>query len=242
MEVLVASLAVFVGMLVFALGAGWLAHLRSSRVEATLGARALPKDEMPLLLYAAASLVWLSAAVIAVVGLCTPKWARLGRNATWMFFAHLGVAVVGAAACVLVRDAHEAAGPSYLSELVPLLSAACAITALNALAAFAFLWVWVGRRGKRIERGVARSREDASAYRAPSPPAGAAREESPGAWRYALYAGSLLFWPLGIVGLVWLSSPSNARVGASAFRLSLAHLATITFIACGAIPLILSRL
>lgn len=231
----IAFLVVFGGATACALAIGWAAHHRMARVEATARVRAVPKDETALLWYCLASLVWLSAAVVAVVGVSKREWARLGRNATWMFLAHMLVAVIAAFVCAVLSEGARSEPPS-LSELVPLLTAACAIAGANCLVACALAWVWAGRRRDRIERDAGtHGGNPAHAYRTPWAD-GSGEERRPGVWRFALYAGSLVFWPVGLVAVMVLSKPVNASVGAWAFRFSLVQIAMIAVAVCGGIP------
>jgi hypothetical protein len=235
MELSIACIIVLVAGSVAALGVGWAAHARMERAEATMVGPAVPRDDVQLLWYAVASLVWLSAAIVGVVGLCKREWARLGRNATWMLLVHVAVAVVAAVACAIVNERNPP--PSTLLELVPLVFAACAIAAANILVACGFAWVWAGRRRDRVEHGKTNDRERRHAYRTPAHPVdGCAPEPRPGLWRFALYAGSLVFWPAGVAALLLLSKPTNAGVGAWAFRLSLVQIGMIAVLVCASVP------
>jgi hypothetical protein len=205
------------------------------RAETTMTGRAVPDNEAVLLWYCLASMVWLSAAIVAVVGLAKRRWARLGRNATWIFLAHMLVAVVASIACVVINQGRRSDMPP-LEEALPLVVAACVIASANFLAAAAFAWAWAGRRRDRIERDGARRPDQDHAYRGPGWPPQSSGEYPPGLWRFALYAGSLLFWPAGVVAVIVLSKPKSAGIGASAFRCSLIHMMAIVMAVCGAIP------
>lgn len=188
--------------------AGLLAHRRMVSVERTLGARALPPDEWPYLWYAGASVVWLAALVLAIVGLANRRWARLGRNCTFLFLAHMTVATLAAMGSVFA-DASGGGDPS----LVPLVVMACVIVAASALTAAAFVWRFAGARVARIEA---------------LPSEGAA----PGLERWAVYAASALVWFVGIGAAAGYGKPENVRVGANALRISVVSLTSIALATC----------
>jgi hypothetical protein len=218
---LVAATIVLGGWAAIAAVLAVLAQLRMRAVEKTHEGPALPADDQALLWYAVASLVWLSGAVVAVVGLARRDWVRLGRNATLLFLVHITLAVLGASACAFVNAGGHHAGVPSLEELFPLVVTACGVASVNVLAACGFAWVWAGRRRDRLRR------------EAPLAVPG------PGAWRFGLYLASLMFWPVGIVCIAVLASPAEARVGSHAFRLSLANLALTALAVCVAIPVLL---
>ncbi len=200
---------------------GWLAHARMTRIEAATGRRAVPALERELLWYALASLVWLSAGIVAVICVAKREWARVGRNATVLFVLQVALAVLAAGACAAVNAEaeHESVLPSA-KELFALAVAACVLASINFLVTCGFAWVWASARRDRLVRGA-------------RPGAG------PGAWRFAAYVGSLFFWPVGFVCVGVLSSPADATVGARAFRLSLVNVAVTALAVCVALPLLL---
>jgi hypothetical protein len=197
-----------------AAGTGALAHTRMRRVEAALGRRALPTDERALLFYAGSSVVWLSALVLAAVGLFRRDWARLGRNCFFLFLGHMSLAVLAAIASML-SDAVGGAGPQPL----PIVVTACVIVAASASAAVSFMFRWAALRATRIEAS------------------GPAEGDPPGAERWAIYVGSALFWPVGLVAALIYGKPENVRVGATALRIMLLHVLAIALAVCVALPI-----
>ena len=193
--------------------AGFLAHRRMVSVERTLGARALPPDEWPYLWYAGASVVWLAALVLALLGLANRPWARLGRNCTFLFLAHMTVATLAAMGSVVADASGEGGGAPSLAPLVVM---ACVIVVASALAAAVFVWRFAGARVARIEA---------------LPAEGAA----PGLERWAVYAASALVWFVGIGAAAFYGKPENVRVGANALRISVVALTTIALATCVAL-------
>jgi hypothetical protein len=197
----------------------YLAHRRMRRVERELGAPALPANEMPLLLRGVACFAWPAAAVVALVAWLTRSWARLARDVTLIFLAQITATVVSAIGMAI---AHANEPPrSTAGELFPLVVVACVTLAIGTLVATAFVWQWARRRAQRLRL---------------APPRG----PEPGPWRFAVYAASLLFWPLGVVLSVMLTAPENAHVGANALRCSLVQIASIAIGVCVALPLVVS--
>ncbi len=143
-------------------------------------------------------------------------WARLGRNATLVFLLQITGCVLGA----IGVGTWNAVNPprSTADELFPIVVVASANLATGVLLAMPLLWIWVGRRADRLSL---------------APPRG----EAPGLWRFAVYAASLVFWPLGVLLAVIFNAPENARVGANAFRCSLLQLVGIALAVCVALPL-----
>lgn len=193
-------------------GAGWLVHRRTRTVERDLGRPALPDPEVALLLYAGASVVWLSAAAIAAVGLFKREWTRAGRNAFFVLLAHF--AILTAAAVGVTVGEPLGAPPAAL-----MVGMACAIVLGSAVMASAFLWRFGTARIARIER---------------EPPTG----DPPGAERFAIYAGSLLVGMIGLFVPLLYKEPQNVRVGITALRLALVHLMGIVVAVCVALPIL----
>lgn len=191
--------------------AGLLAHRRMVSAERALGSRAVPPDEWPYAWYAGASVVWLSALVLAIVGLANRRWARVGRTCAFLFLGHMTVATFAAMGAVLV-DATGATGPSP----APLVVMACVIVMVSAVAMAVFLWQLAGARVARIEA---------------LPSEGAA----PGLERWAVYAVSALAWPAGFAAAAVYGKPENVRVGANALRISLVVLTSIALATCVAV-------
>jgi hypothetical protein len=194
--------------------AGAVAQWRTSRVERELGRPALPADEWPLLWYAGACVLWLSALVLALIGLSKREWTRAGRNSLFIFLAHITGVVFAALFSAALGD-DGAALP------VPLIAVSCAIAGIGISAAAALGWVYAGARADRIEK---------------DPPTG----KPPGAERFAIYAASLVLWPVGLVAAAAYSKPENVRVGATALRLSLLQVAAIAAAVCISLPIALS--
>ena len=197
-----------------AAGSGALAHLRMRRVEAELGRPARPEGERALLFYAGASVVWLSALVLSGVGLFRRDWVRLGRNCFFVFLGHITLAVIAAIASMMF-DAGQGAGP----QVLPIVAMACLIVAGSATAAVVFLFRWASLRAARIE--------------ASAPAVG----EPPGAERWAIYVGSALLWPVGLVAGLVYREPQNVRVGANALRITLLNLLAIALGVCAGLPI-----
>lgn len=218
---LVASVIMMGVWLAMAAPVGYLAHRRMRRVEQDLGAPALPAHELPLLLRAVAAIAWPVAAVVGLVAWVTRSWARLARDVTLIFLAQITASVLSAIGIVIAQTRSPPA--STADELLALVVAACVNLGTGVLVATAFLWLWAGRRAERIRRG---------------PPQGPPL----GAWRFALYAASLVFWPAGITLAVVFTKPENAHVGANAFRCSLVQIAWIAIAVCIAVPLVVSSL
>jgi len=86
-----------------------LAQWRVRRVEATLGRRAEPSEEAVQLFYAGASVVYLSAAILALVGLAKKDWARTGRNCLLFFIGHISLVIAGMPFVVPGQDEPDAA-------------------------------------------------------------------------------------------------------------------------------------
>jgi hypothetical protein len=194
---------------------GALAHVRMRRVERDLGAPALPANELPLLLLAVASIAWPVATVVALVAWIKRPWARLGRNVTLVFLAQITASVLSVVGLALATS--RSPPESTFEELFPLVVLACVNLGAGILVATPLLWVWAGRRAVRL-----RAR----------PSTGPA----PGLWRFALYALSLWFWPVGITLSVMLTEPQDAGVGANAFRWSLVQIAGVALAVCVAVP------
>lgn len=189
-------------------GAGWLVERRVRRAEAELGRRALPSEERALLFYAAASTVWLVASVLAAYGLLARERARLGRSAYWILVAHFTLATLGACGIVVTGDE----GP------LPIVVMACLIVGGSALMSFGFAWRWSALRRARLER---------------EEPTG---ERPPGLERWAIYAGALLAWPVGLVAGLLYAKPESAGVGTIAARLSMLQLLAIALAVCVGLP------
>lgn len=206
-------LAVWAGL---SLGLVGLAHLRVRAVERATGRPARPEDESPWLWYAGASVVWLSAAVLALVGLARRSHARVGRNCLALLLGHLGVASAAAFALVaLERPGRSGPDPFGLVLL------ACAIVLTSSVFAVAFAWLWAGRRACRL----AASPHPEPAGAGPSP-----------LERLAVYAGSAVLWPVGLVALLLYAKPHDAHVGRRAFRISLVHVELIALAVCVGLP------
>jgi hypothetical protein len=193
-------------------GAGWLVHLRMRRVEAELGRPALPDPEVALLLYAGASVVWLSAAVIAAVGLFKREWTRAGRNSFFVLLAHFAI-LTAAAVGVTVGAPLGAPAP------VLLVGMACAIVLGSAVMASGFLWRWGSARIARLEA---------------RPPTG----DPPGIERWAIYAGALVIGMVGLFAPLLYKEPQNVRVGVTAMRIGVAHLMGIVVLVCVGLPIL----
>lgn len=191
-------------------GAGWLVERRLRGVEAQLGRRAVPSEENALLFYAGASTVWLAAMALAAFGLFSPERARLGRNAYWILVAHFSLATLGA--CGMVVTGSE--------SVVPILVMACLIVGGSAVMALAFAWRWSGARRDRIEAD------------------GPGSEPGPGPERFALYAGALLMWPVGLIGAFVYAEPHNVRAGTVAARLSMLQCFGIALAVCVGLPIL----
>lgn len=193
-----------------AAGAAWLAVWRTRRVEAALERPALPAGETELLFYAGASVLWLSAAVLALVGLAKREWTRAGRNCFFILLAHFGLVTV-IATLGPVGEAMGTASPW------PFVAAICALVFAGFGAACAFLWRWGSLRVARIEAGR---------------PTG----EPPGVERWALYVGALLVGMIGFIAPFVYREPQNVRVGVTALRIGTVYLMLIVTGVCVAIP------
>ena len=215
---LVAGTIVLGGWSVVAVVLGYLAHRRMTRVERELGSPAVPPFEQPLAWMAGAFVAWPFAAVLAVIALAKREWARLGRNLTFIFLGHMTAAVLAAMAAVLVNSP-RAGAQTTLEELGPVVVAACVILAAGVLVAVVLAWVWLGRRSARIHLQAPRA------------------GNGPGPWRFALYAASLLMWPVGIVCAVVYTQPHDVHVGANALRCSLVQIAIIALAVCIGLPI-----
>jgi hypothetical protein len=214
---LVASVVIMGMWLCLAAPVVYLAHRRMRRVERDLGAPALPANETPALLRAVACFAWPLASVVGLVAWTRRSWARLARDVTLIFLVQITGAVLSAIGATVAQSIHPPR--STAEEMFPLLVLACVNLGLGVLIATTFLWVWAGQRARRLRL----------------PPA---RGPSPGPWRFAVYAASLLFWPLGIVLVVVFTAPENARVGAHAFRCSLVQIACIALAVSAGLPLL----
>jgi len=189
---------------------GFAAHARMRAVERADGRRAVPANETPLLWYAVSAIAWPFALGFAIVGLAKRDWARAGRDATIILLGHFTVYVVGSV-LISVSTAEGGAG------LLPIVVLACVIVAVGSFAASAFAWRWSGLRAERIAR-------------APS-------EEAPmGPVRYAIYAGSFLLWPGGLIATAVMNAPHDVHVGKVAFRCSLATLLSTALLVCVGLP------
>jgi len=199
---------------VMALAVGAAGHVRMKRVEAALGRRAEPSPERIQLFYAGASVVWLSAVVLALVGLVRRDWARMGRNCLFIFLAHITLIVA------LVPFVMPRATATSVASPVPMLILVCAIVAISALVSAFFASRWAFLRARRIEAEPA---TDAQPI---------------GGLRYLLYLGSLALWPAGLVAVLVFSKPENARVGAKSFLFSLVNMVGIALLVCIGLPLL----
>jgi hypothetical protein len=196
---------------------GYLAHRRMGAVERERGAPALPANELPLLLRAVAAIAWPVAAAVGLVAWATRPWARLARDVTLIFLGQITASVLSA---IVVTVMHAIEPPrGAVAELFPLLVAASANLAVGALVAAAFLWIWAGRRARRL---------------AGAPPSGPPM----GVGRFGIYVASVLLWPAGIILGVVLTAPQDAPVGANAFRCSLVQIACLAIAVCLALPLL----
>lgn len=198
--------------------AAFLAHRRMAAVERELGRRALPADEWPYAWYAGASIVWLAALVLAIVGLARKDWARAGRNCALVFLGHMTLATLAATAMVVV-DASSGARGSPL----PLVIMACAMVAAGAIAAAISTWLFAGARAARIEA---------------LPVAEGAK--APGLERWAIYLVSAIAWPVGLAAALVYGKPESVRVGANALRISVAQLLSIALLVCAAIVVLVA--
>jgi len=198
---------------VMALVVGAAGHWRMKRVEAALGHRAEPSPERRQLFYAGASVVWLSAIVLSIVGFVRRDWTRMGRNCLFIFLGHISLIVAGAPMVM------PHATRTSVASVVPMLILVCAIVAVNALVSSIFATRWALMRAERLE-------------------AAPATETKPlGGLRYLLYFASLIFWPAGLVSVLLLNKPENARVGARSFLFSLVNVVCIALIVCIGLPL-----
>jgi hypothetical protein len=218
---LVASLIVMGVWLGMAAPVGYLAHRRMRRVEQELGAPALPENELPLLLRAIASIAWPVAAAVGLVAWNRRNWARLARDVTLIFLAQITGAVLSAMGVAIWHSPDPPA--STAEEMFPLVIMACVTLGVGVLIATPFIWLWAGRRARRLRQ---------------LPPAA----PPPGAARFALYAASLLFWPLGVFLAATYTAPENAQVGANAFRCSLAQMVFVALAVCVGLPLLVRYL
>lgn len=191
-------------------GAGWLAHWRTRKVEAELGRPALPEGETALLFYAGASVVWLAAAVLALVGMAKREWTRAGRNCFFLLLGHFGLATLIAPLGPL-GDAMHSRSP------LPFVIGICAILVISGFVASGFLWRWGSLRIARIEA---------------EPPTG----DPPGLERWALYVGSVLVGMIGLVAALVYREPQNVRVGVTALRISTVYLLLIVTLVCVGLP------
>jgi hypothetical protein len=148
-------------------------------------------------------------------------WARLGRNASLIFLLQITGCVLGA----IGVGAWNAVNPprSTADELFPIVVVASANLAAGVLLATPLVWAWAGRRADRLRLAPARG-------------------EAPGLWRFAVYAASLLFWPVGVLLAVIFNAPENARVGANALRCSLLQLVGIAVAVAVALPFVVKAL
>ena len=202
----------------FAAAGAALAQWRVRRVEANLGRRAEPSEEAVQLFYAGASVVYLGAAILALVGLAKKDWARTGRNCLFFFIGHITLVIAGMP-FVLAQSGREDA-----AAVVPILILACVIVGLSLLVASYFAVRWSALRTRRIEALPATGTEPL------------------GAVRYVIYFGSLAIWPVGLVCAAVLKEPENVRVGATSFRLSLANFVGVGALVCIALPFVASSL
>jgi len=199
---------------VMALAVGGLGHLRMKRVEADLGHRAQPSPERMQLVYAGASVVWLSALVLAVVGLARRDWARMGRSCLFIFLGHITLLVVLVPMFMPSPSVRQAASP------LPMLILVCSVVAVSALISAVFAARWASIRARRLESEPATETQDV------------------GGLRYVLYAVSLVFWPAGFGSALVFNKPENARVGFICFLLSLLNIVGIALSVCVALPLL----
>jgi len=176
-------------------------------VEADLDRAAAPPDERRYLLYAAASVVWLSAAVISVIGFVKRDWARVGRDACFIFLAHIGLSVLGGVGQMLSEMMFGRA------HIAPLVIMACSIVLASATTSVGFLWRWGTLRVARIEA---------------MPSTG----DAPGSERFAIYLASVLVGMVGPITAFIFKEPQNVRVGITAMRISLAWLFLIVVTVC----------
>ncbi|MCB9596621.1 MAG: hypothetical protein H6719_28110 [Sandaracinaceae bacterium] len=193
-----------------AAGAGWLASWRTKKVEAELGRPALPQNETAMLLYAGASALWLSAAVLALVGMARREWTRAGRNCFFILLGHFGL-VTAMASLMPLSSSGGPPGP------LPFVIGTCAVILFSFVGASAFLWRWGSLRVARIEK---------------EPPTG----DPPGAERWAVYVGSILVGMLGLIAAIIYKEPQNVRVGVTALRISLMYLMVVVVAVCVGLP------
>jgi hypothetical protein len=186
---------------------GWLAHRRMRKVEAELGEPASPGRERALLWYAGASVVWLSAAALAAVGLLKRERVRVGRDCFFILLGHFSLVTMAASLSVALQatGGSEATGPVLT---------AVTIVAGSAIAATVFAWKWAGLRAARLMEGPKSEATD------------------PGAVRFLIYALSLAFWPAGFVAGFVYTHREDAQVGCWAIRCSLLHLLGIALAVC----------
>jgi hypothetical protein len=155
---------------------------------------------------------------VALVTVIHGPWSRLGRNATFVLIGHMTACILASSAAA-IRSVFKPPR-STLEELFPIVIAACALCAAGVVAGTVLFWIWAGRRATRLEKAPARG------------------AERPGWWRFAVYAGCLLFWPAGIAMLFVWNAQENARVGANSFRCSLLNMAAIAIGVCVAFPIV----
>lgn len=195
----------------------WLAHRRMTRVEGELGGRATPGPEGAMLWYAGASIVWLSAAVLAAVGLLRRDRVRVGRDSLFILLGHFTVVTLGAVIGSGFEGRHHSQmGPVFM---------AVSVVAVSAIASFVFAWRWSGLRCARLAPHDA---GPSGPYRTPETEA----PERPGAWRFVVYLASLIMWPAGLVSAFVFDKPHDAHVGMWALRASLAQLLSIALLVC----------
>lgn len=187
------------------LGLAALARWRMRKVEDATGERAEPANEGRILWHAGAVIAWPTAAVLALVGLASRRWTRSGRDAAYILVGHFTAYVL--VACGVVIFTAPSGGPPRGSEPpVAMLAMVLGLVAVGFGAAAVLMWRWASARTTRIE--------------AMTPTGG----PSPGAERWAIYAGSLMLWPVGFIAALIYDKPENVRVGTTAMKLSALHL------------------
>ena len=191
----------------------FFAHRRTLAVERQLGTRALPPHEQHLLWYAGAASLWLVAAVLALVGLGSRRWTRMGRNAAYIFVVHITFLVI-----FVVLLAPDADAPRERA-LLSIVTMACVMAGAGLTAAIVCTFIWAGARSERLAR-----------LPHTGPP--------PGPEQYAIYFVSLPFWPAGLIAAAVYNKPQNVQTGAMALRVSLVSLWTIAAAICAAIPML----
>ncbi len=197
---------------VLAMPLGWAAHRRMRAVETADGARAVPANEWPYIWYAGSALVWLCAAVLAVLGLAQRKWARAGRNCTFIALAHFTLLTVGVS---LITAASPGGSPRSVASPVLV---ACLMVGAGALVAFVLILLFTLERARRISS---------------QPVEG----HGPNALeRWAVYLGTVFIWPVGLIAAAIYTKPENVRVGMNALRITAVTFVLVALAVCVALP------